>query len=333
MAPESESWLDADSTQPELFPDELHEALVVAFGERAHAPPRARVVRDRGTRGRTVECVFADGPAVYAKHYPTEAEARRSHHVLHGLWSGSFGPRTSHRVPRPVAFLPHLRLVASEVAPGLALSAAAAGPSRHWEAGVRAAAAWLARLHRGAATGWVGADTARRPHERLTSRAKIVVANDPARAFEVEALMKALDARRPEADDLPSALTHGRFHPDHVFVAADAVTVIDLDRAAPGDPARDVGEMVHRLQATVARALPAHARRERCTASVEAFLTEYTTRSGTALPTLAHQWSFAVLWHLFGSMAKGRSEHRLDQFRQEFDEIPDRLRSLAESSG
>jgi len=46
---------------------------------------------------------------------------------------------------------------------------------------------------------------------------------------------------------------HGQFRPIHTFLSDGTVTVIDLDRSQPSDPARDLGEFVHRLRSTQAR--------------------------------------------------------------------------------
>ena len=43
---------------------------------------------------------------------------------------------------------------------------------------------------------------------------------------------------------------HGDFHPDHIFVGNDFITVIDFERYCLGDPARDLGSFVAHMRTT-----------------------------------------------------------------------------------
>lgn len=161
----------------------------------------------------------------------------------------------------------------------------------------------------------------------------MLVVSRPELADETADLLHTLLERSPPTAHAVHRTTHGRYHPDHVFLdpAADVVTGIDLDRAAPGDPGRDLGEFVHRTRSMLARA---HRRTHRgphgadrstsLDRTTAVFLDEYRQhRSGeTELASLAYHWSFATLWHLLGSMAKGRSRSSLDRYRAEFAAVP-----------
>jgi aminoglycoside phosphotransferase (APT) family kinase protein len=70
-------------------------------------------------------------------------------------------------------------------------------------------------------------------------------------------MLDVLDALARDAVEGRAVQCHGQYRPIHVFVDGDGpsaaaraerVTVIDLDRSAPGDPARDVAEFLHRLR-------------------------------------------------------------------------------------
>ena len=50
----------------------------------------------------------------------------------------------------------------------------------------------------------------------------------------------AVGCRRPQ--------THGRFRPDRIVCGPGTVTVDDFARSGPGDPARDVAELVFHLR-------------------------------------------------------------------------------------
>ncbi len=49
---------------------------------------------------------------------------------------------------------------------------------------------------------------------------------------------------------VPITLVHGDFHPDHIFVDGDVVTVIDFERFGVGDPARDLGSFIAHMRTT-----------------------------------------------------------------------------------
>jgi aminoglycoside phosphotransferase (APT) family kinase protein len=67
-------------------------------------------------------------------------------------------------------------------------------------------------------------------------------------------------------------MVHGDFHPDHIFVNRDSVTVIDFERFSAGDPARDLGSFIAhmRITACLSGRVLASANRE-----IDAFLQSY----------------------------------------------------------
>ena len=312
-------------------------------------PRSARVVRERGDRGRVVQYTNESGQQVYAKVYPTAAEAHRCVEVLTALREAGFHSNAPYQVPAVLEHRPEERVVVLAAAPGVSLASLVRGgtppgptPGQEpWRLGVQGAARWLAALHDAPLSVGRSTDIARPPTVRLQARREALVAASPRVATETADVLQALAGRAPRHTPADRT-THGRYHPEHVFLepTAEVVTGIDLDRASPGDPARDLGEFVHRARALLARS---HRRAphgpdshhsaegspgDRATAL---FLAEYRrSRGGGAdLSSLAYQWSFAILWHLFGSMAKNRSASSLDRHRTEFAAVPRLLDDLA----
>jgi len=98
-------------------------------------------------------------------------------------------------------------------------------------------------------------------------------------------MLKERFAALPEGR--PVVQTHGRFHHDHVFLSPEAVTVIDLDRSRPADPAKDVAEFVRVLRLAAFRAGVDEALTGEVT---EAFLAEYLGLVPAAAAGLPHYW-------------------------------------------
>src|SRR4029077_6967325 len=60
----------------------------------------------------------------------------------------------------------------------------------------------------------------------------------------------AVERRFSSFRGVPITLVHGDFHPDHIFVDGDVVTVIDFERFGVGDPARDLGSFIAHMRTT-----------------------------------------------------------------------------------
>ena len=71
---------------------------------------------------------------------------------------------------------------------------------------------------------------------------------------------------------IPATVVHGDFHPENIYVSEDAVTVIDFDRFAIADPAKDLGSFITQVRAmSFFSGLPARS----AEGNVQAFLEEY----------------------------------------------------------
>jgi aminoglycoside phosphotransferase (APT) family kinase protein len=105
------------------------------------------------------------------------------------------------------------------------------------------------------------------------------------------------DRRRP----VEPVQGHGQFRPIHVFLGAGGVTVIDLDRSGPGDPARDVAEFIHRLRSALGRDGGAGPHADALTT---VFLREYADRAPGRLGNLPFYHGFQVLVSLCRHMKR-----------------------------
>jgi Phosphotransferase enzyme family len=303
--------------------------LVAGPGERRPDSPAEVTVRRRRSDGRLVaELAFGPSARVFAKLYPdvvVGAEAYETHRQLsaHGLGAGPI-----YRVPEPLAYLPDHGVLLLRAAAGERLSSVAAPELAD---GVRSAARWLAALH----ASDVELDASERAAQgvlRLARRTASAAAARPELEEVVRGLLEILAERYERvAARAELAPTHGRFSAEHVFLAPEAVTVVDLDRAALADPAKDVGEFLHRLRWAAGK-------RGRMTDTIdeagEAFVCEYLRSSRYVLSTLEYHWSYSVVWTLLVLASSGRRGKGWDErsgfLLAELTSIPDRVEALLE---
>ena len=288
-------------------------------------------LRARG-RSTVLEYRFRGGVRLIAKRYAQRADALASYEALRLLHEHGFGPGSLHRVPEPLGCFPDWGVVLMRPARGHCLPTVVARPAA-WEDGLRRAARWLAQLHA------VSADLAG-PREdvaqgvfRLARRAARAAGQRPSVETLLVRLIEELAERaRSVAASSLMVPTHGRYHPGHVFVAPHSVTVIDLDRAALADPARDVGEFLHHLRAEARRARLSDEAADR---AALAFVEEYAAHADTVPSGVAYFWSYSVLSKLLRvvELDHERWEKRLKFYRAEFEAVPMRARALSELVG
>ena len=221
-----------------------------------------------------------------------------------------------------------------EAASGERVRELATGDRTTWEEALRGAARWLASLH--ASSHRLG------PRDDATLRALHLarrVAQTAARRPDVErlltTLLDALGARIPARPAGNQVQTHGRYHPEHVYVAADSVTAIDTDRATPGDAAKDAGEFLHRLRADAMRA---GTRAEAADRASEIFVHEYVRRGGADLSGLAFYWSYSILFTLVARVGRAGADDldergRIEFYETEFAAVPGRVAAYGSKAG
>jgi Phosphotransferase enzyme family len=278
-----------------------------------------------------LEYRFAGGLRLIAKRYTQRQQASASYDVLRVLRAQGFGPDSPFRVAEPLGCFAHWGVLVMRSVPGQPLRTLTSQPAP-WEEGLRAAAGWLARLH----TLSVDAGPAEDIPEglfRIARKAARAGAHHP----ELEGLLAGLieelaERARSVAGSRSQAQTHGRYQAGHVIVAPDSVAVVDLDRVALADPAKDVGEFLHRLRAQARRGRLADDAAERATL---VFLEEYVIHAHAVPGGLVYYWSQSILSSLLRVVELGQAkwEKRLEFYRAEFEGVPRRASALSELVG
>lgn len=154
------------------------------------------------------------------------------------------------QVPDLVAYLPRERLLLCRSLPGTPLRAllGTAGGRPAAERTGRALAALhhaaipIERVH--------GGDRERAALDAAMARLRSV---HPGLAAAVGPIARTLEARSLREDHLPYRIVHRDFHPAQVLVDGAAVSFLDLDKVAWGDPAIDVGNFLAHLTLLEAR--------------------------------------------------------------------------------
>ncbi len=308
----------------------MRERVWPSVSARFHAPPsrpefELKIHRNPAGRSRgVVEYRFDGSIRAVAKLYRDPDDAITAFGTLTALWNHGFGETSFYRVPQPFACIEENAVLIMRAAPGSRLGDQ--GSLDAIEHGVREAARWLATLH--SAPHRLG------PREgvdhglpKLAQRLTAATAYRPTLGPALEDAARELHRRLPvDRKDRGLVQTHGRYHPEHVFLTPEDVTVVDLDRAAVSHPAKDIGEFLHRLRWKAGRIRAEGEVAERWTRT---FLREYVEQSSTGLRGLSYYWSYSVLSTLLALISKpgvaGRSMRRRLVFLQsELDGIPDR---------
>jgi aminoglycoside phosphotransferase (APT) family kinase protein len=264
---------------------------------------KTTVVQNTGTGRLTLRYDFESGQTLYAKLYTDELGAH-SYAVMKNLWDNGFDRASRFQVPEPLAFLPDHNFVLMRSVAGSPLADAlnGKGPLDLIE-GCREAARWLAAFHRSSIrVGELEPDWDSLKIFRICVR---LIKAAATRTEERDDLLDSMHVLKARIKDFPArgpiAQTHGRYHHEHVFIGGGVVSVIDLDRSRPTNPAKDVAEFLRVLRMSAFRSAPDMSRADEAT---EAFLDEYLSEVPEVADSLPYYWS-AFLWlSLFGSMKK-----------------------------
>jgi len=310
----------AESTSVLEQGDFIRDCVWRRLDDRTEAP-EVELVHHRHS---ILEYRFADGRRVFAKPFPDAEGALAAYEIQRTLWEGGFGAGSAYRIPEPIAYLAEQRVILMEAAPGEGLRELAIGDRTAWEEALRGAARWLTALHSSSHPLGPPDDSTRRALH-LARRVAETAARRPDLERVLTRLLNELAARIPARRSTSNEVqTHGRYHPQHVHVAPDCVTVIDTDRATRGDAAKDVGEFLHRLRADAMRAgLDA----DRASA---VFVDEYARTGPADLSGLEFYWSYSVLFTLVARAGRtdagdAHARQRIEFYEAEFAAVPDRV--------
>ena len=271
-----------------------------------------KVIQLDGTGAATLQITLDGVQRVFAKLFPDDS-GPRVYEKLKALRGAGFGAGQRYQAVEPLGFIPEFGMLLTRGAEGVAVSASIGTDAEALRAGCREAAAWLAKLHTCPLR--VGAPQSLLDSGELLSLSRRLVKTIRRQPRFLDLALELIDVLEPLAAQTREGLfvqSHGQYRPIHVFVGAAAVTVIDLDRSRPCDPARAIAEFLHRLRMThfwqTGSVEPADA-------ATEAFLTTYVTATGQPahLANLRFHWT-RYIFHSLNRKLKG-----LDQDGAEVD--------------
>ena len=260
-----------------------------------------QVIQLDGSGAATVKINLDGGPPVFAKLFPFE-DGPAVHAKLQALRNAGLGAGSPFQAVEPLAWYGDEKVLLCREAPGHALSEVFDDGAELSKGCVRAGS-WLARLHKVDLR--IGAPHSLLVTGELTSLAKRLVkavADHPGYAEVALGMLERLDELTHDTVDGVVAQSHGQYRPIHVFLAGETVTVIDLDRSAPADPARDVAEFLHRLRQGVYSATGDISRADQ---PCNAFLGAYREAAGAErLRNLRFHWA-RYAFHSLNREVKG----------------------------
>jgi hypothetical protein len=207
--------------------------LEAVLGGLLGAPPAATaLVAYAPEKSATVACLDSDGaPIAYAKTHAPDAGATPAE------LQAELAARAAVRLPRVLGHSEAARTVVVEPLRGTPVADA------H---GFRSFGAALAALHDLEAPPGLPA-LARFVPARLERAARLLDRARPDVGGAAHALAAALLARAPDSDGDPCVL-HGDVHPKNALVEGSEVALLDLDQAAAGPPAADLGSALAGLE-------------------------------------------------------------------------------------
>jgi hypothetical protein len=295
-------------TQPEFIRRHISEAS-------GTDEPVVSLVQNDGTGAATLRYTGEDA-SVFAKVYVDDSGAH-SHAVLRTLWNDGFGGSSRYRVSEPLGFLPEENVLLVRGAGDV--NVASAPDEAGLAEGAREAARWLARLHGSP----IRVGRTRYPWEvyhKLMHRLSKAAAAHPDRVDDMLELYDRFESIT-RAFELRFVQAHGQYRHIHVFLEGPAVTVIDLDRSRPSDPAQDLGEFVHRMRTKRYKATRGASRAEEATT---AFLGEYLAVLPENAANLPFYWGYHALvsmWKFMKSSTPADPKWRglIDYYLSEFE--------------
>lgn len=268
---------------------ELQGSAVV--GRRVLVKSKGRPVVQYRFRAGSDATASATAHKLVAKGY-NRGDGAATFAAMEHLWRAGFRDDPWLTMPEPLAYLPGPRLLLQTTAAGSSLYRYLDDLPAGMDA-VRLTGRWLGKLHTAPVPAWPASDPDLE-EQRLGRFCDALADRCPDVAGRFRAIAAGITAARARAAGAtaPVVPTHGDFQPKNVHVTRRRVTVIDFDRFAVAEPARDLGHFV-------AQSMTMSYVRTGSFRSIEpwndAFLEEYTAAGPngalTGLPT-------AVLWSM-----------------------------------
>lgn len=262
---------------------------------------RTRVIQLDSTGPATLEIALGEA-RIYAKLYADDRGAL-VYEKLRTLWASGFGAGERYQVVEPLGFIPEHAMLLTRAAEGIPVSAHIGVDDDTLAASAREAGLWLGHLHRSPLR--VGKPQSLLQSAELLLLTKRLVKTVSRRPQLLEPALQMIGVLERLAKDTVEGIlvqSHRQYRPMHVFVGDTSVTVIDLDRSRPCDPARDVAEFLHRLRMAM---LVQTGTIERADGATDAFLASYREAVGDPFcpANLAFHWARYV-FHSFNRKGK-----------------------------
>ena len=289
-----------ECSRPDFIRTHVHTALRGRGERELDGACRVTIVQNDGTGAATIAYEIDGAVRVFGKLYEDDS-GRHSYRVLRTLWTVGFNEASRYQVSEPLGFIPACNLMLIRAADGPPVSSAI--DDAGLAAGAREAARWLVQLH--ATSARIGAP--RYPWEVYHKLMHRLAKASAAHPDHVDGMMELADRFERLADAVRPRFvqTHGQFRHIHVFLNGGHVTVIDLDRSRPADPAKDVAEFLHRMRTRRFKATAGASRAEEATRS---FLAELSAAPADNLANLPFYWCYHVLVSLWRFMKSAAPE-------------------------
>ena len=176
-------------------------------------------------------------------------KAAKEFEAMRLLWGAGFGQDNRFRIPQPLHHFEDLNLIIQERARGSKLRTVLGDGSHTSFKHARMTGLWLAKLHSMPVT--PTQVCAYEPEKASLRRfVEALKTDQPQLELELRHYAAAVEQRFDGFKRVPATLVHGDFHPDHIYVGNDFITVIDFERFCVADPARDLGSFVGHMRTT-----------------------------------------------------------------------------------
>jgi tRNA A-37 threonylcarbamoyl transferase component Bud32 len=176
-------------------------------------------------------------------------KAAKEFEAMRLLWEVGFGQDNRFRIPQPLHHFEDLRLIIQEKARGTKLRTFLGEGTDTSLDHARMSGLWLAKLHN------MPVPSPRvcayeDEENSLRMYVEAIEKDQPKLKSELRKIVSVVKREFESFQCAQASLVHGDFHPDHIYVANNFVTVIDFERFCIGDPARDLGSFACHMRTT-----------------------------------------------------------------------------------
>ena len=308
-------------SQKEFLDSNIRPLLGLKNGKEANW--ENKLIQLDGTGACSVEIKMNGEQIAFLKLFP-DNDGEHVYEKLKKLRAAGFGEGERYQSVEPLGYIPEYRLMLTRPAPGVAVSESIGADYRKLEDGARESAMWLAKLHSSSIR--MGKNKCLLESGELLPLARRLIKMISRRPNYLSLALGMIEELEKVAEDTVEQFSvpgHGQYRPIHVFTNGSTVTVIDLDRGRPCDPARDIAEFLHRTRMTT---YWREGSVEHADASTRAFLEAYDSAvvNRSFLDNLRFHWA-RYIFHSLNNKLKGLNsdDSELDStvsfYRSEFD--------------